>query len=334
MKEYNKQGIELDLQEIEELCPELLNLFHYFYEISNEYLESVEDLLPEEHLEIEYSKMDIKESISFVKEFLSTIDKKYLDIFDKSLNDGTFELFLPEDDLVDRPDYPITTPMPQASINIPVSNTIEDGVIIIHEFFHYLNDSEDIIRVRDIFTEMISIYFELRYYQFLINKGYDDIALNNEIYDRIDNSFDSANTLCFSSSSLDIYNNTGNINRKNIRFIDKYRNLYENHIKNINEFKDDDEFVDIINEFRENLSYVIGTLLAFFALREPKVYDVKIKYINDNINTMKIEELLKVLDTKITDYPIWIEECVKNLEKALGEINEEDNLYSGSHRSR
>lgn len=49
---------------------------------------------------------------------------------------------------------------------------------------------------------------------------------------------------------------------------------------------------------------------------------------------MKIEELLKVLDTKITDYPIWIEEYVKNLEKALGEINEEDNLYSGSHRSR
>ena len=69
-------------------------------------------------------------------------------------------MFLPEDDLVERPEEPITTPKPQSNINIPINYTIEDGAIIIHEFFHFLNETEEFSGIRDIFTEMISIYFE------------------------------------------------------------------------------------------------------------------------------------------------------------------------------
>lgn len=345
MNNYNKIGIEENLLQIEELCPDLLNLFDIIYQISYSFLDAVGELLPEEPIEIEHHKMPIKNTIDLVREFLNIIDKKYLDIFDKSLNDGTFELFYEEDDLKERPNYPITTPVPYTSIYIPVKNTFEDGAVIVHEFFHYLNDSEDIIAVRDIFTEMISIYYELRYYQFLSTKGYVLNEYYNEIYDRINNSFDSANTLCFSSSALDIYDKTGNIDRKNIKFINEIRKtrkkntrenrvLYKKDIGQIINFSRDNEFVDIIGEFREDLSYVLGTLLAFYSLNEPTLYDVKMKYINDNINNFSIEDVLNILDTKITDYPVWVEESAKNLKKALGVINEEDNMYSGSYRSR
>lgn len=331
---HNKQGIEENLLQIEKLCPEVLEMFHIIYKISYLFLDTVSEILPEYKINVDYSKLPIKDSINLVREFLISIDKKYLEIFDKSLNDGTFEFFYEEDDLVERPNYPVATPVPNASIYIPVTNTIQDGAIIIHEFFHYLNDSEEFVAIRDIFTEMISIYFELRYYDFLVSNGYNRAGLYQEMYERIDNTFDSANTLCYSSSALDIYDNTGNIDRKNIKFISRIRRLYKSDVREIIDFYNDDEFIDIIDEFVEDLSYVIGTLLAFFSLKEPTIYDVKLKYINDNINNLTIKDVLNVLDTKITDYPIWIEECINGLKKALGEIYEEDNMYSRTYRSR
>ena len=39
------------------------------------------------------------------------------------------------------------------------------------------NDSENFVGTREVYTEMISIYFELRYYQFLAQKGYEELIV-------------------------------------------------------------------------------------------------------------------------------------------------------------
>lgn len=223
----NKEAIECILQRYELNGNELLKLFGKFSIIGTDFLCELSEIIPEEGFQFDYEKMDIRDSIKLVREFLVNIDKKYLEIFDKSLNNGTFELFLEEDDLEERPDEPITMPKPEAVIYIPVQNKITDGQIIIHEFFHYLNDEEDLVVNRDIFTEMISIYFELRFCKFLEEKGITKNLFNKEVCERLDNTLLSGDNLCFTSSSLDIYYNTGEINKRNIKFLDKYRQIYD-----------------------------------------------------------------------------------------------------------
>lgn len=330
----SKEAIETELQVNEEICPEVLDLFPAFGYIADDYLNVMSELLLQEYDNLYYENMDIRITINLVREFLGTIDKKYLEIFEKSLNDGTFDLYLPEDDLIERPDEPITSPKPNASINIPVENTVQDGAVIIHEFFHYLNDDEELVGTREIFTEMISIYYELRYYKFLEQKGYSEIYFYNEVFERINSTYDSAYNLCTANSVLDIYHNTGKINKKNIKFLDKYRELYTENINTIIDFYKSEDFKEDIFRFREEVSYVIGTLLTFRSLSEPKLYDIKMQYINDNMNSLTIGEVLEILEVKLQDYPIWIDGCAQNLQKALGEIYGESNMYSGSYGSR
>lgn len=298
--EKNKETIESILKYYEGIESELLDLFNTFATMAADFIYELYKIVSEE--EFVYKKMDIRDSIKLVREFLKDIDSNYLNIFDKSLSDGTFELFLPEDDLVKRPDEPITFPKPGATIYIPVQNNATDGSIIVHEFFHYLNDDNELIINRDIFTEMISIYFELRYCQYLDLKKINCNAFNKEVCERLDNSLIASDNLCFTSSALDIYHNTA--------------------------------FSEGISDFESDVSYVIGTLLAFYALKEPRVNDIKMKYINDNINSMQIEDVFNILDTSIEEYPKWIEACKEILKKAKSESYEESYSYSRTNRSR
>ena len=329
----NRKNIEYYLEENELVCPEVLDLFSTLNEVARNYLIAVINFFKDE-IKLNYDEIDIKETINLVREFLGGIDQEYLNKFNKYLSDGTFDLFLPEDDLYKRSKCPVTFPKYDKNINIPVRYNYDDGGALIHEFFHYLNDTDELVGVRDIFTEMISIYYEIRFYQFLNKKGYNIINFYYEIYDRIYNSLDSAQNLCFTSSTFDIYNNIGDITEEDINFIDKYRNLYTSNTNKIIKFYNSKEFKEIIDSFRESTSYTIGTLLTFFSLRNPKVYDIKMKYINENINELSIEQVLNKLDTKFEDYPIWIEECVRNLKKAFGEINEQNYSDSRTNRSR
>lgn len=329
-----KELIEECLRDYESVSPNLKHLYSVFADISNMYVDKMKDLLFEENPIIQYEEMHISDNIKLVREFLSNIDKQYLRDFDSALNDGTFDLFLPEDDLIERPEYPITTTKPQASISIPITNTIEDALIIIHEFFHFNNDNENLITIREIFTEMISIYYELRYCLFLIEKGYSNISLNNYIYSRINNTFDSANNLYFSSSVFDIYHYTGDINKNNIKFLSKYRNTYKQNISDLKNIIYDEDFEEIITSFIDDIGYVLGTLLTFVSIKQPEIYDLKMKYINDNINNIKIEDLLKILEVKIEDYEEWIHTCAEYLIGSLERLYEEDYSDSRSYRSR
>ena len=330
----NRKAIIKELKIDEKICPEILDMFEIIGCMSNDYLINMEELLQDDFESPYYENMDIRTSLNLIREFLTRLDIKYLEVFEKSLIDGTFDLHLPEDDLTKRPTGPEASPKPNASISIPIEYTIQDGATIIHEFFHYLNDNNNLDGTREIYTEMISIYFELRYYKFLIKKGYNNLYFYNEVFERINSTCDSAYNLCYTNSILDIYHNTGDINKSNIMFLDKYRDLYKGNVKNMIEFYNDDKFENYIKYFKIDVSYVMGTLLAFMALKIPKLYDIKMKYINDNIDTLSINDVLNILDVNIEEYPIWIDRCVKYLKKAIGVVYEESDMYSGTYGSR
>lgn len=58
------------------------------------------------------------------------------------------------------------------------------------------------------------------------------------------------------------------------------------------------------------------------------------KYINDNINSMKIEDVFKTLDTNFGEYLEWLNACKDNLEIAMGEVYEKSYSDSRSNSSR
>lgn len=332
--QINKEALDELLQENDLVCSEILNLFSFFTEISVDYLNSIDDLLFNYEPEFEYEKVDICDTITLVREFLGNIDDKYLEKFDKALNDGTFELFLPDDDWVERPLEPITIDKPEAIIYVPINYNITDGTIIIHEFFHYLNDQEKQITIRDIFTEMISIYYELRFSQFLDNKGISTNGFNKNVCDRLYNTMLSAENVFFTGAVFDIYHNTGKISKKNINFIDKYRHLYlpiKNYIVN---FYSGEDFIEDMLSFRNNVSYVIGTLLSFYSLKEFKIGDIRMHYINDNMNEMNIKETLEYLNTDFDCYQDWIKDCFNSLKKAQGEVYGKSYCYSRANGGR
>ena len=322
------------LKETEKLCPELLNIIFDITLMASDYLNVFEYLLSDDLQELEYDYMDINDTINLVRIFLSSIDKSYKDKFDKSLIDGTFDIFYKDNIEEDRLDYPVCQESGRPVINMPLKYTVDDGAAIVHEFMHYMNSDTKNIGTRDIFSELISIYWELRYYQFLKDIGYSDKYFNQGIYERLDNVFDSANGVVLSGSALDIYHNTGNINRKNIKFIDKYRKLYKQNYNTIMDFCSEESFEDSIYDFHYDMGYLIGGVIAVNLLKKYKLNDIRIKYINDNIDNLSIDDVFKILDLDIKDSYKWIGYCKDVFESLEGVIYEDCNSNSRTYRSR
>lgn len=332
----NKKAIEDFFEYYDLEYNEILNLFDTFANISLKFLYELDEELPDEDIkyEHEYEKIYFDDTIKLIQEFLAGINKKYLDIFNKSLVDGTFEFYLPEDDLKERPDEAVIYPNPNAIIYIPIQNNIQDGIIIVHEFFHYLNDFNLLSRTRALFTEMFSIYFELRFAQFIVLKNMDINSFNRCICERVENSALSSDNLFFISAILDVYSNYGTLNKKSIKFIDKYRQNYGDYVKEIVAFYRDREFIEELPNYVCDVSYTIGTLLSFYMLKEPMISDIKMCYINDNINSMNIEQVLKILETNFDCYDDWIEACIDNFKKAKGELDGKSYSYSRTNGCR
>ena len=326
--------IEKRLKKYDKKCPELESLYNYFAQIAIDYISGLSEVLPEEYKNLEYDEMSSEITLKLVREFLENIDKNYLKLFDKCISDGTFDLFLPEDDLIERPDSPMTFLKPNSNINIPIKDTIRDGSVIVHEFFHFLNDDGYYSVVKELFAEMISIYFELRFGMFLIEKGYNNINFSKMLYERLADSYGAADALFVSSAILDIYNKTGKITYGNYRFIKNYIDTYDGNYTIIRESYKKGNLKEIFSEYEDNISYLFGTLISIMAIEEPKIYDLKMKYINDNISSFSIEDVLYNLDVKLDEYDSWIGLCVDKLDKALENIYGENYCNSGSYGSR
>lgn len=304
--------------------------------MATDFLYVFQDLLSEELQDFDYEYMDIKDTVNLVREFLNKIDKNYVLKFDKAISDGTFDIFhidnLYEDD--DRIDEPkCLDERKDISVNIPINYSISDGAIIVHEFFHYTNSDKD-TTIRCVFTELISIYMELRYYQFLVEKGYNIVNYYQELYERISNIYVAANNIAYTGSILDIYHNTGSIDKDSIMFMNQYRKIYKDNVYNLIGFSTDDTFLEGVCVFEYEIGYLLGGLIAINLLKETQVNDLKIKYINKNIDKLSIKQILDKLNIDIEEYPQLIDYCANIIKMLEGAVYEEDNSNSRTDSSR
>lgn len=332
-KELNEEIVIEYLQLIEEIYPELLKLIYPITIMGMDYVSVFSELLSDDLETFDYDSIEIYKTIDLVREFLSSIDDKYVHKFDKSMSNGTIDIFNNKDVDLNRFDEPYCIEyMDNISVNLPINNSINDGGVIVHEFFHLTNsDYEN--GTRDIVTEIISCYMELRYYQFLISKGYDEINLYKAVYERINNTYNSAANLVLSASILDIYYNTGDISKKNIKFMNKYRKIYSDNKNQLLKLSNDDNFEDIIYSFHYDVAHLLGGIISINLLGETNVNDIKIDYINNNMEDLSIKKILDILDFDINNFTKGIDKCSEIIKMLEGVIYE-DNSYSGSDGSR
>ena len=319
---------------LKELCPELIDLIYPITEIANEYLENFNEVFDLETEFIIDEDISINHNINLVREFLSKFDPRYLDKFNLSLESGIFDMYdINSGDREIKESIALENEQ-HYSIAIPLQNKISDGANIVHEFLHYLNYENNDNIVRYIFSELISVYTELKYLKFLSEKGYSDIYYKKEIYDRLENTFSASLNCGLTGATLDIYNNTGDITIETVTKVNDYRKIYSNNLENIINFPEEDEFEEAINDFDYDAGYVLGGLLAIYLLREPLLSDIKIKYLNENVNKMSIDNVLYLLDVKINEYPVWIKYCLENIKEIRGDLFEQINCNSRTDRSR
>ena len=324
MDNENKEDLIYFLTETEKLCPELIDLFYPITRLAFDFLYVFEEKTDDDWI-IDFDNMPIHKTLDLVCDFLNSYDNSYLNKFKRCIADGTFDIFYKEfiNDEEDRLDTPISIEKGHYNINVPIEGKILDGAIIIHEFFHFTNSSDS--KVRFIFTELISIYMELKYYKFLESKGYSINNFYKELFLRINDTYICSDNIFYSGSILDIYENTNDINKDNILFIDKYRDRYEDDMDILIDFSNSEDFTDILFEFPIDTSYLFGCVIALNLLKDEKLSDIKIKYINENIDNLTIEEVLKVLNIDLDKYQQLIDYCEYLYDKAEGVLNESNN---------
>lgn len=323
------------IEDIESIYPQLLEDAYYYVEMSDSYMCCLEGLLDDSDGYQEY--MNPFTTIDLVEEFLLTIDESHLKKFKHALSDGTFNFFNEytcDDDTIYEP-ICIELDNNLVDINMPIDASIYDGGFIVHEFFHYTNVQEKEHGIRYILTEFISIYMELRYYQFLIKKGYNKSILYSEINSRLSDTFYCASEVCDGGSIIDIFFHTGDISEESIEFMKKYRPLYNKYYirDNLADYDnlDIDTVETLVSLFYANVSYLIGTSLALPLLNEPEINDAKIIYLNENLENLELDQVFSMFNTHKNSYNDWISECKKML---VGDEFESSNSNSRSNRNR
>ena len=184
--------------------------------------------------------LTLLDTIYLVKEFLATIDKKYVLLFEQCINDGSFNMFDSEDEnnLKTYPGEAFRTYNMDEfgnyheNINIPLSHTIEDVFTIVHEFIHLTNfkpgaESED----RDFFTEVSSITHEFLLFDYLKNNNIctEDIAY--PLLERMENALYNSNYL------IDFLNKANKIDINKVQFVEDEKQVLEDYKCVIDGFK-------------------------------------------------------------------------------------------------
>lgn len=263
---------------------------------------------------------------SLAREIIESLDKKYLADFDKLIETG--ELDFDYEDKLYQSLYIHTTKDNQIFnlIDLHRSFNYVDVVILIHEYFHYINGRHKHLTSNwYILTEFFSIYFEMYATEYLINKGIpkEEINYNN----RLNITIHHAKSLRIYEIVFMAFEKFGNINENTVNDLNEYvcriskkqfekecNNVLHNFKKIEKNYRNDILYEEDYNE--EKLSefislvpsidykYVVGTLLAIYAMDYSNID--KILKLNDTIheNTDDINDVLNEIgiDTDNIDF--------------------------------
>lgn len=258
--------------------------------------------------------VDGMETLDLVSEFLNSIDKRYTYYFERSLNDGSFGFC---DSINDTKDFSNNAYISNNRnlYNVAFNGNIADGKTLIHEFFHYLN--LDSYLASPVFSELISIYMENKYLDFIYEKGYskNDIAVSR-LFRYLSYNY-SCNKLYNDSILLNIKDKIGYIDEDSYQFIidyreeldfpnmtkDEYLFILHTLVNDINGFDKNNPRKNI--RFRPDFiyRYFIGTAYSSYLLKEED----------------SLKDVLLLNDSLIYDKKLPILKCVELL--GIDEVN-------------
>lgn len=249
-------------------------------------------------------KFDLKDNkkennISFnevyllAREVIESINPNYLQDFDNLISTGELD-FDYEDKYFDSHLTKLNNEEYTRLINVKRTYNYEEVKTLVHEFFHYTNITKNSIK-RYLLGEYISISSEIYAEEYMVNKGIDRNEMSSKF--RLKTTYDRYCDISWVIDALIIYKNIGNLNKKDIGFIqenitDIEPDEFEAQCKRLLHFfrtnndKYNPDQPDLKVEYDEHFSvmcqYLLGTLLAFYT--KDHVDKKDFVYINDHIN--------------------------------------------------
>ena len=250
------------------------------------------------------------------KEIIKDINPKYLEDYDKIIDDGTINV---DYEILD---IPYLERKLGNSIFNPITNSIEINCsfnydmipTLIHEYFHKINFSNN--KARYLLTEFISIYFELYSYEYLKKQGIDSNKF--ESYERLKELQKNANFLSEHTYFVYYFDKFGNLDEnsyKNMDGVDITKEEYEEYLhldlvkfenlekeyyeKYKNKFEKFSTY--LASYYNGDYRYFMCTLLAYYALynlSKEKVLNLNEALINNKKIT--INEAFNILGIDLT----------------------------------
>lgn len=198
-----------------------------------------------------------------------------------------------------------------------------DVLMLIHEFIHSTNSSENMGEYRYILTEFFSIYFEMYAQRNLLESGINSSEL--DIFDRIKDTGKISKEMNEYDLAFMAYNLFGNVKEDSYEDLEKYhivsstkeefesvcinllkyfdyqKIVYNNENKEFNLY-DYRKCISIL--FSSGYRYLFGTLFACYLLENGN--KDKVVWLNDHINDEEIKnmnfiDVLKIIGIDLTD---------------------------------
>ena len=260
-------------------------------------------------------KINLADTIQLAYKFLYSIDSKYANYLVKRINDGTMEFSQKFESGYSGYDFQND----KRVIGIPVTNTIDDGFVIIHEIIHDYNlDFNNLTETRHLFTEFLSICVELLFSDFLQK---DNLFLDDKT-SRVNNIFLFIKRISYKTDFeirlMSHFLDYGYVDKDVIENIIPDNN--ETYMWQVNySLSDACKFKTMSLDFSQR--YVIGGLFSSYLyeriLNNPNNIE-EFKELNEIINCVSCEDFVNYLGLEVEDCKSFIltDESVKKLEKS------------------
>lgn len=288
------------------------------------------------------NNLTFEDIFNIARNEIEKINPNYLEKFDELIDSGRLEFFLKEKNITikESNDYKKLSKIENSEedirydsvcsyteddyfIDIAREYNYNDVLMLIHEFIHSTNSSENMGEYRYILTEFFSIYFEMLSQKELLENGINSSEL--DIFDRIKNTGKISKEITEYDLVFISYNLFGNIKENSYKDLKKYHIVsstkkefecacvrllkyfdyqkiqYNNESKEFNLY-DYRKCISIL--FSSGYRYLLGTLFSCYLLENGN--KDKIVWLNDHINDEKMKnmnliDVLKMIDIDLTD---------------------------------
>ena len=311
----------LKKEQKKEDCLTFLEIFDKAKEIIEKinpnYLKDFDDIIDKGILEVDYEKLEIPFN-----------ERTKNDAYFNANYDGRTEVYNPD----------------KGNIHMEVSFNYDAIIILIHEFFHKINHSDN--KARYLLSEYISIYFELYAYEMLKKQGIDKnkLSLNERLYNLLYNAeflnrkgfflgvFDKFGK--YDDSMYDFLNYSHfSRNQFNIALLTELKEFeqYEEEYNNSEEFKQEYTTKQdyITSKYNRDYIYFLGTILAYYSLYN--IDKKKVLSLNEELaknKKMTLDDALNILGITLDD------QTIENALNSIYTYIKENNLYNEDEISK